>query len=249
MIKAVLIDDEKNALEVLSWQLATFCPQVQPLALCRNAQDGIAAIKAHQPDLVFLDIEMPKQNGFELIEAFDAPAFNVIFTTAYDQFAVRAFKYAAFDFLLKPIDAEDLKAAVVRFEQKKKAAERSQFDMLIRQLRQEQTAKIALPTQDGILFADPEQIIRCESSSNYCWIHFTNQPKLLIAKTLKEIEELLKPFSFYRLHHSHLVNLRHISRYVKADGGYIEMADGSNVAISRQKKEAFIALLLQQENR
>ena len=248
MIKAILIDDERDALEMLEWQLKNHCPEVTIMAKCQSANTGIEAIRLHEPDLVFLDIEMPKKNGFELLEAFPEPKFNVIFTTAYDQFAIKAFKYAAFDFLLKPIDADDLKETVARYAKKKPSAERSRIESLLRHLQPKKEAKIPLPTQEGILFVDAHTIVHCESSSNYCRIHFTNHTKLLIAKTLKEIEELLKDFQFYRVHHSHLINLQHIARYVKADGGYIEMTDGSSVAISRQKKEEFVTLLLKHGN-
>ena len=248
MIKALLIDDERDALEMLEWQLKNYCPEVAIVAMCHSANAGMEAIRQHEPDLVFLDIEMPKKNGFELLEAFPDPKFTVIFTTAYDQFAIKAFKYAAFDFLLKPIDADDLKETVARYAKKKPATERSQIELLLQQLQPKKEAKIPLPTQEGILFVDAHTIVHCESSSNYCRIHFTNNSKLLIAKTLKEIEELLKDFQFYRVHHSHLINLQHIARYVKADGGYIEMTNGSSVAISRQKKEEFVALLLKHGN-
>ena len=244
MINAMLIDDEKNALEMLEWQLTNYAPQINVVAQCRNADDGIQAIKKYQPHLVFLDIEMPKKNGFELLEAFPEPDFNVIFTTAYDKFAIKAFKYAALDFLLKPIDADDLKLAIERFEKKRKNIERSNIEMLLQQLQPKKMQKIPLPTQDGILFVEPDEIVHCESSSNYCRIHFLNKQKLLIAKTLKEVEELLKDHPFYRVHNSHLINLSHISKYVKADGGYIEMVDGSNIAISRQKKDEFVSLLM-----
>ena len=246
MIRAILIDDERDALEMLEWQLQNYCPGVEIVAICNSVASATDAIKLYAPDLLFLDIEMPKKNGFELLESFPEPTFNVIFTTAYDQFAIKAFKYAAFDFLLKPIDADDLKETLSRYTKKKPLPERSQIELLLQQLQPKKETKIPLPTQDGILFVDAQNIVHCESSSNYCRIHFTNHTKLLIAKTLKEVEELLKDFRFYRVHHSHLINMQHIARYVKADGGYIEMSDGSNVAISRQKKDEFIGLLLKQ---
>jgi len=244
MIRAILIDDERDALEMLEWQLQNYCPGVAIVAMCNSVATAIDAIKLHEPDLLFLDIEMPKRNGFELLESFPEPAFNVIFTTAYDQFAIKAFKYAAFDFLLKPIDADDLKETLSRYTKKKAKPERSQIELLLQQLQAKKETKIPLPTQDGILFVDAGTIVHCESSSNYCRIYFTNNTRLLIAKTLKEVEELLKDFRFYRVHHSHLINMQHIVRYVKADGGYIQMSDGSTVTISRQKKDEFIGLLL-----
>lgn len=247
MIQAVLIDDEKNALEMLEWQLQNYCPQVRVAALCRSADEGIEAIERLQPQLVFLDIEMPRRNGFDVILHFPDPSFSVIFTTAFDQFAVKAFKFAALDYLLKPVDADDLVAAVERFEKKEQQRQfRERLELLLQQYRQPSLppGKIPFATSEGIVFVRPEQIIRCESSSNYTTLFFTDGGKLLLSKTLREIEEVLQPYGFFRVHHSHLINLQQLQRYVKTDGGYIEMSDGSQVAISRQRKESVLRMLL-----
>lgn len=247
MITAILIDDEKNALEILEWQLHTYCPQVQVLALCRSAEEGIAAIETHHPQLLFLDIEMPYQNGFDLIRHFPQPTFDVIFTTAYDQFAIKAFRFAALDYLLKPIDAPDLVAAVQRFEKKAdNTAFREQLEMLLQQYRLPHSlpGKVPFTTLEGIFFVKPETIVRCESASNYTVMHFIDRPKLVISKTLKETEEILQPYTFLRVHHSHLVNLQQVVRYVKTDGGFVETSDGVQVPISRQRKEQILALLM-----
>ena len=247
MIKAVLIDDEKNALEVLEWQLQNYCPQVLVVALCRSASEGIAAIEKHHPQLIFLDIQMPKKNGFEVVTHFPEPAFDVIFTTAFDQFAVKAFKFAALDYLLKPIDADDLVVAVQRYERKERQHEFThQLEILLQQYKQPNVlpGKISFATQAGVLFIKPETIIRCESSSNYTLLFFVDGTKLTVSKTLKEVEETLQPYGFYRVHHSHLINPKQLQRYVKSDGGYIEMSDGSQVAISRQRKEEILKVLL-----
>ena len=247
MIKAVLIDDEKNALEMLEWQLQSYCPQVQILELCRNADEGIDAIKKHAPQLVFLDIEMPRKNGFEVILHFPEPPFDVIFTTAYDQFAIKAFKFAALDYLLKPIDADDLTAAVQRYEKKQRHLQfKEQLEILLQQYKQPQLApgKIPFATQEGIVFVKPETIVRCESSSNYTTLFFADKSKLIISKTLKEVEDLLQPYGFFRVHHSHLINLQQVSRYVKAEGGYIEMSDGAQVPVSRQRKDYVLEVLM-----
>jgi len=248
MINAVLVDDEKNALEMLEWQLQTYCPQVTPLALCTNADDGIAAIRKYKPQLVFLDIEMPHKNGFELLQAFADPSFDVIFTTAYDQFALKAFKVAALDYLLKPVDADDLKTSVERFEKKihLRSCFKEQLDILLLQYKQPagQTGKIPLTTQEGILFADPQLIVYCEAASNYTYFYFTDKTKLVVSKTLKDMEEMLAPFGFLRVHHSFLVNPKQVRRYVKSDGGYIEMGNAAQVPISRKRREAIIELLM-----
>jgi two-component system LytT family response regulator len=250
MIKAVLIDDEKNALEMLEWQLKTYCPQVQVAALCRSADEGIAAIQHYHPQLIFLDIEMPRKNGFEVLQQFPEPAFDVIFTTAYNQFAIKAFRFAALDYLLKPIDADDLVAAVERFDKKQHTTGlKEQLDFLLQQYRQPSVVpgKVPLSTQEGILFVKPETIVYCESSSNYTTLFFADKTKLVISKTLKEVEELLQPFGFFRVHNSYLVSLQQVRRYSKGDGGFIEMSNGQEIPVSRQRKEALLQMLLKKQ--
>jgi len=241
MIKAILVDDEKNALEVLEWQLKNFCPDITIVACCTSADEAIAAIAQQDSQLLFLDIEMPVKNGFEVLHAFKEPTFDVIFTTAYNQFAIKAFKYAAFDYLLKPIDADDLKAAIERYKNKKAFAVNEQLKLLMQQMTKNTHAeKIALNTADGLQFVHAEQIIRCESLSNYTKIFLTNNQKVTIAKTLKEVEETLQSYNFYRIHNSHLINIEHIERFVKADGGYVLMTDGEHITVARNRKEGFI---------
>ncbi len=247
MIKAVIIDDENNALEMLEWQIQNYCAQVQICALCKNAEEGIAAIQKYQPQLIFLDIEMPKKNGFEVLLAFPDPYFDVIFTTAYDQFAIKAIKFSALDFLLKPIDADDLVKAIEKFE--KKHDQKIMAEQLQQLLHQYQhpgmlPTKIPFGTSEGIIFIKQEAIVYCEAISNYTHIHFLDKTKLVVSKTLKDVEEMLLHFSFYRVHNSYLINLQHINKYVKADGGSVEMSNGMQVPISRQKKEAFIEILM-----
>ncbi|MDQ4140452.1 MAG: LytTR family DNA-binding domain-containing protein [Bacteroidota bacterium] len=247
MIKAVLIDDEKNALEMLEWQLQTYCPQVHIIELCNNADHGINAIQKHAPQLVFLDIEMPHKNGFEVILHFPEPGFDVIFTTAYDQFALKAFKFAALDYLLKPIEAEELITAVQRYEKKQhRLGFKEQLEILLQQYKQPQQipAKLPFTTLEGIVFVKPESIVHCESFRNYTTLFFNDKSKLTISKTLKEVEELLLPYSFFRVHQSHLINLQQVSRYVKAEGGYIEMSNQAQIPISRQRKDLVLETLM-----
>lgn len=246
MTKAILIDDEKNALEMLEWQLQTYCPFIRIMALCKTADEGIDAVGTHAPELVFLDIEMPHKNGFEFMSHFPQPPFDVIFTTAYDQFAIKAFKFSALDYLLKPIVAGDLVAAVQRYQKRQQFGVKDQLEILLQQYRHPNLtpAKLPFATQEGIVMTKPETIVRCESSNNYTTLYFADKTKLLISKTLKDVEDLLQPYGFFRTHHSHLVNLAQIDRYVKADGGYIEMSDGSQVPVSRQRKEEILRTLL-----
>jgi two-component system LytT family response regulator len=241
MITAILIDDEKNALEVLEWQLKNFCTDVQVLAMCTSADEAVTAIIQLQPQLIFLDIEMPVKSGFEVLNAFQQPRFDVIFTTAYNQFAIKAFKYAAFDYLLKPIDAADLKAAIERFKNRKTTLTTQQLEVLMNHMgKVPPPEKIALNTADGMMFIKPDQIIRCESQSNYTKIFLTTQQKVTIAKTLKDVEETLQEYHFYRIHNSHLINLQHIEKFVKADGGYVLMTDGEHITVARNRKDGFI---------
>jgi len=243
MIKAVLIDDEKNALEVLEWQVKTFCPQLQVAAMCMSADEGIEAIKMHRPQLVFLDIEMPVKNGFEVLNAFADAWFDVIFTTAYNQFAIKAIRLAAFDYLLKPVDAEDLKECVERYINKKSGNVKQQLQTLIEQFaapKQPAPERIALQTADGLIIVTPDQVIRCQSISNYTKIFLTGNRQIVVAKTLKETEEILTGYTFYRVHHSHLVNINHVQRYVKNDGGYVVMTGGEEIAVARNRKDGFI---------
>lgn len=242
MIKAVLIDDEKNALEVLEWQVKTFCPQVQVAAMCISAVEGIAAIKQHRPQIVFLDIEMPLKNGFEVLNSFPDAWFDVVFTTAYNQFAIKAIRLAAFDYLLKPIDAEDLKACVNRYLDKKDNSVKQQLQVLLDQYNMPKppSGRIALQTADGLLIVTPDQVIRCQSISNYTKIFLADKKQVVIAKTLKETEEILAGYSFYRIHHSHLVNINHVVKYVKTDGGFVVMTGGEEIAVARNRKDGFI---------
>lgn len=240
MITAILIDDEANALEVLEWQLKNYCPQVDVVGKCNNVADGIVLIKAKSPQLIFLDIEMPVQNGFSLLEAFEDPQFDIIFTTAYNQYAIKAFKFSAFDYLLKPIDADDLKAAITRYTNKNNTSVKEQLKVLSSQLQHQKLNRIAIPSVDGLMMLKPEQIVRCESESNYTKVFLDNKQKIVVAKTLGELEDVLSGFQFYRIHNSHLVNLNHVQSYVRNDGGYVIMSDATQISVARNRKNGFI---------
>jgi two-component system, LytTR family, response regulator len=247
MIRTILIDDEVNALDVLEMQLNSYCKGISIVEKCDGGEKGIAAIIKHQPDLVFLDIEMPRKNGFDVLSETRGLHYDVVFTTAYDQFAVKAFKYAALDYLLKPVDILELQAAVEKAGLKKdKAGIENKIKVLFEQFSQSQKPspqRIALPVGDAMQLFAPDDIIRCESDSNYTYIWLTGGKKLLLAKTLKEIEETLKGLSFFRVHQSHLVNMNHISKVIKGEGSYLTMTDGAGIPVSRNKKEAFMEML------
>jgi two-component system LytT family response regulator len=245
MIKSILIDDEKNALEMMEWLLKTYCPQVEIAALCNSAEMGIEAINRHRPDVVFLDIEMPRMNGFDMLEQFDKLFFDVVFCTAYDQFAIKAFKYSALNYLLKPVDPDDLKATIARIEEKKAIPTKEQFELLLQNINQPVKTtpqRIALTTNDGLIFVPTADIIYCEAESNYTHVVLSGGKKILISKVLKEIDEALSGPDFYRVHSSFLININHIKKFVRGDGGYIVMDNDATVSISRNRKQEFMDL-------
>ncbi len=247
MITAIIIDDEKNALDVVAFQLKNYCPEVKVLKLCHGGEEGIKAITELHPDLVFLDIEMPKVNGFDVLDSTKHLKYKVIFTTAYDQFAIKAFKYSALDYLLKPIDIEELKTAVNKIKKSQEGDFRNKLDLLLTQLNFPASVpkKIALPSGEGYEMIPYSNIVRCESDSNYTIIFLSDKRKITLSKTLKEVEGILNYVSFFRIHHSHLINADHISKFYKTDGGYVLMSDGTQINISRNKKEAFLEFINQ----
>ncbi len=244
MITAVLIDDEKNALEVLEMKLKEFCNDVTIVSCCDSGAKGIEAILTHHPDIVFLDIEMPHQNGFDVLNETRLLDYDVIFTTAYDKFAIKAFKFSAVDYLLKPIDIVELRLAVEKVIKKNKHINLNEkIKILFSQLQgtdKKLTTKIALSVGDGIQLMEPDEIVRCESDSNYTYIFLSNGKKITVAKTLKEVEENIAGSPFFRIHQSHLININHVAKFIKGDGAYVVMKDGTSIAISRNKKDAFM---------
>lgn len=243
-IKAILIDDERNSLEMLEWLLQTYCPEIQIKALCNSGEAGLKAIAEHRPDLVFLDIEMPKMNGFDMLEQAGDIRFEVVFTTAYDQFAVRAFRYAALNYLLKPIDPDELVETVKRLKEKRSAPSQDQMSLLFQSLmqRNQQVERIALSTAEGLIFVQTKDIAYCKADSNYTHVVMASGQDILVAKTLKEIDETLAGKDFFRVHNSFLVNINHIAKFVRGDGGYIVMPDKTEITIARSKRDEFFQL-------
>jgi two-component system LytT family response regulator len=229
---------------MLEYLLLKHCPQVKVLQLCKSAQEGIEAIEKHQPDLVFLDIEMPRMNGFDMLKAIPDIKFNVIFTTAYDQFAIKAFRFSAIDYLLKPVDPDELKEAVAKYETMKRPVTKPQLDSLYENIgnKGNEIRKIALTTAESLIFIDTDRIICCESDSNYTYFHLSEGEKILVSKTLKEAEELLSGMGFFRIHASYLINMKHVVKFVRGDGGYVLMSNNQHITVSRKKKEEFFDL-------
>ena len=245
MIRCILIDDESNSLEMMEWLLKTYCPQVTIEAMCNSAEKGIAAIQKYRPDVVFLDIEMPKMNGFDMLEQFEKLTFDVVFCTAYDQFAIKAFRYSALNYLLKPVDPEDLKETIRRMEEKRSSPSKEQIELLFQTMQQSTRPtiqRIALTTGDGLIFVSTSDILYCEAESNYTAVVLANGKKILVSKVLKEIDEALAGPDFYRIHNSFLININHIKKYVRGDGGYVVMDNDVTVGISRSRRQEFMEL-------
>ena len=245
MLKAILIDDEPHCLETLSILLKEYCPEVHIAAQCRSAKEGWGAIKKNKPDLVFLDIEMPDMNGFELLEQFYEIPFAIIFTTSYDQYAIKAIRFSALDYLLKPIEPKELVGAVKKVQEKRHLPLAEQFHLLLKKVQNKdfQFNKMAVPTLEGFELIPANHIIRCEAADNYTHLVLNNQTKIIACRTLKEIEEQLHDFSFFlRVHHSHIVNLNEVTKYVRGEGGYLVMSDGCAVNVSRSRKDALLNL-------
>ncbi len=243
MIKAILVDDEIHGLETLAIHLADYCPTVQILEKCSSAKKALDAIEKKKPDLVFLDIEMPVMNGFELLEQFENIPFSVIFTTSYDQYAIKAIRFSALDYLLKPVDPKELIAAVNKVERQKHPPTNEQLSMLMDQLQHKDVrfTKIAIPTTEGFELVPAEQVVRCEADDNYTHLFLKDKSRIIASRTLKEIEEQLREFpSFLRVHHSYIVNLNEVIKYVRGEGGYLVMTDGSTVNVSRSRKEQLL---------
>jgi two-component system LytT family response regulator len=244
-IRAILVDDEKHCLETLAWQLEKFCPEVEVLEICDNAERALMIIENQEVELAFLDIEMPHMNGFELLQRLKKISFDIIFTTAYDMFAVKAFKFSALDYLLKPIDKDELIQAVRKVKAKRdQTTLPEQLNILFENLysRKLPSQKIALPTMDGLEFVIADDIIHCQSEGNYTHIFMKDGSKFLICRTLKETEDLLSGHNFLRVHHSYSINLNHIKKYIKGDGGYVIMVNNSSISVSRSRKEELLKL-------
>jgi two-component system LytT family response regulator len=241
MIKAVIIDDEKKSREALALLIERYCPNVNIVAQADGYISGMDVIKSNKPDLVFLDIQMPDGSGFKLLEDIGNINFEVIFTTAYDQYAIKAIKYSALDYLLKPILPDDLISAVEKAGKKQNGDDASaNINFLIENFKNQNTdfKKIVLASIKGSYMVEVKNIIRCESDDYFTTFYLTNGEEVLVSKTIKAIEELLEDYNFLRLHRSHLVNIIHIKSYNKrVDGGTVIMKDGTEIPISRRKKD------------
>jgi two-component system, LytTR family, response regulator len=245
MLRGIIIDDELKGRIALRQKLQDYCPEIQFAGEAANGEEGLLLIEKEKPDVVFLDIEMPRMNGFEMLHQVKNKNFHLIFTTAYDQYAIKAIKYAAFDYLLKPVDIEELRSVMKRIlEQTSHTNTPQKLTILEENFHPGNgLSKIAIPSLDGLLFFNITDIIHLEAQSNYTAIYFINHPKLTASRTLKEFEEILPSGIFFRTHHSHIINLNYIKRYIKGDGGQIEMQNGNFVDVARRKKDDFLKII------
>ncbi len=250
MITALLIDDDSNLRNGMKGLLSMYAPDIQILGEADSVKAGISAIEMHRPDVIFLDIQLGDGTGFDILEQLAQKrgtlSSHVVFITAHEQFAVKAFRFSALDFLLKPVDPEELRKVIEKI--KKVLANNDSYahiDLLLENIRKkvDKFKRIALSTSDGIHLFEVSDIIRLESQDNYTRFHIKDHKPVLIAKTLKEYEDLLSEQGFERIHQSHLINLAYLKSYIKKDGGYAVMADNSNLPISQRKRERLQELL------
>jgi two-component system LytT family response regulator len=243
MINTIIIDDEQHCVDTLSMQLQEYCPDINLLQTCRSGKAALEAIEILKPDLIFTDIEMPQMNGFQMLEKIREINFSVIFTTSFDQYAIKAIKFSALDYLLKPIDPKELIAAVHKVKLRANRPPAAQFDLLFKRFQHGANSfnKIAIPTSHGFELIPVSEIIYCEADDNYTHLFLKDKKKITATRTFKDIEEQLNEFShFERVHHSFIVNMNEISRYVRGEGGYLVMSDSSVVNVSRSRKDGLL---------
>jgi two-component system LytT family response regulator len=242
-LKAIIIDDESSSRNTLRQKIGTYCRQLEIVAECENGESGIETIDRVKPDIVFLDVEMPRMNGFLMLQNLKNRDFELIFTTAYDHYAIRAIRYSALDYLVKPIDVEELKAATIKaVEKRAQHSPNQRIETLLHNLLDEKSGanRIAIPSQEGLQFVEIADIIYLEAESNYTIIYIREAHKITVSKTLKDFEELLSQQLFIRIHHSHIINKSHIQKYIRGEGGQVIMTNGKILDVARRKKEEFM---------
>lgn len=246
MIRTIILEDEQRSRKMLHDMLSEHFNNVMVLAVCENIEEARQAIAKHRPDLVFSDIELEKDSAFDMLQELETIDFEVIFTTAYEKYALQAIKFSALDYLLKPFGVKELSAAISHYEAKaNKGQPDQQFEVLFHNLKrmQKESKKIALPTLNGLQVVSLKEVIRCQAEANYTVFFFVDDTKIVVTRTLKEYEELLCEYDFMRIHNSHLINLHHVEKYTRGEGGTVTLSDGAEVDVSRRKKEGFLRLL------
>lgn len=245
-LKAILVDDEQDSRDILANYLSKYCPDIQLIDKCDSVKSGLKSIEAHQPEIVFLDIEMPYGNGFDLLDQVDEVSFETVFVTAYDNYAIKALNQSASYYLLKPIDIEELIAAVEKIKKERISKDYVQHTKIllenIRSTSKEPT-KLMLPTMEGFEIIKADDILYCEADNNFTRFFLTDKRKLLICKTLKYFEDILSDLQFVRIHRSHLININYVIRYTKGKGGFVTLENHKELEVSPKKKAQFLQAL------
>lgn len=239
-IRTIIVDDEQNSIESLQRLLRNYCPQVLVIGTAGRVAEAIERIDSLKPDLVFLDITMPDGDGFDVLEQVKTKSFEVIFITASDQYAIKAFDFSAIHYLLKPIDYRNLQLAMDRYEQLQKEGIMEEKMEVLRQTLNNKHEKIILPTGEGMIIQELAEIIRCEADDNYTTFYLINGDKIVVSKSLSNFDKLLSDLYFSRVHSKHLINLRYVKKYEKGKGGMVVFQDGSAVPVSESKKTDFL---------
>jgi len=243
-LKTVIVDDEHDAVEFIASIIGEFCPSLEVVGKAYNVFQGISEIEARKPDLLFLDVEMPNGTGFDLLAQFPEKGFDVIFITAFNHYAIKAIKFSAVDYILKPININEFIEAVERASRKRlerHSHSNENLKVLMENIRTAAPTRLAIPVSDGMEYLNPKEIIRIEADRSYSWFFVTGNRKMLVSKHLKEFQELLGDRYFFRPHNSHLVNLKYVRKYLRKEGGYIEMSDGAVIPVSRNRKDLFLS--------
>jgi len=242
-LKTIIIDDEPNAVDFIFSIIGEYCPELEVTGKAYDVREGASIINEKKPDLVFLDVEMPNGTGFDLLSHFPEKDFDVVFITAFNHYAIKAIKFSAVDYILKPINIKEFIEAVRKVIQKRSdntPHSNENFKILMENLRSGSPSRLAIPTADGMEYLNPKEIIRIEADRSYSWFYLTGNRKILVSRHLKEFQDLLSDRWFFRSHNSHLINLRYVRKYIRREGGYIEMLDGEQIPISRNRKDLFL---------
>ena len=242
IIKGVIVDDEKHGREIIKKMLVAYCPDVEIVGEADSVDGGIEMITMKKPDVVFLDIELSNRSGFEILEHFEDISFEIIFETAFNYYAIKAIKFAALDYLLKPIDTNELIAAIEKLRAKLSLPSnvRTRVNIAKDHLDKPKPEKLALPTETGFVFVKIEDIVFCKADSNYTRFYLKNKSEILTCHTLGEYDELLGDFDFFRIHNTYLVNMHHVQSYQKGKGGFAMMSNGVEIEVSVRRKDAFL---------
>ncbi|MGD0342137.1 MAG: LytTR family DNA-binding domain-containing protein [Bacteroidales bacterium] len=241
-LKTIIIDDEQNAVDFMISVIDEYCSDLEVVGQAGTVNEGVAVITSRKPDLVLLDVEMPDGTGFDLLEFFPDKDFDVVFITAFNHYAIRAIKFSAVDYILKPVNINEFIESMKKVVQRRSDSNlhsNDNYRILLENLKTPAPSRLAIPTADGMEYLNPKEIIRIEADGSYSWFHLTGERKILVSRNLKEFQDLLGDRSFFRSHNSCLINLKYVKKYVKKDGGYIEMQDGSQMPISRNRKDLF----------